>query len=256
MRRLHLFEFCDLKSPEILRRMSPEYLEAMWRKTKLSEAVAPRIAMLLQQTGSDQLVDLCAGASGPLPGILNCLARDGISADVIMTDKFPNLDAFERARRRSKGRLRYVSEPVDATQIPPEIKGVRTLFCGLHHFDPTSARAIFQDAARQRAPIAVFEITERNWRSLLGICLIPFLVLVFTPFIRPFRWSRLVLTYIVPIAPLLIFWDAVVSCLRSYQPDELRRLVEALEGPPYSWEMGRLSSHAPAVTYFVGYPSC
>ena len=123
MRRLHLFEFCDLKSPEILRRMSPEYLEAMWRKTKLSEAVAPRIAMLLQQTGSDQLVDLCAGASGPLPGILNCLARDGISADVIMTDKFPNLDAFERARRRSKGRLRYVSEPVDATQIPPEIKG-------------------------------------------------------------------------------------------------------------------------------------
>ena len=82
------------------------------------------------------------------------------------------------------------------------------------------------------------------------------MVLLFTPYIRPFRWSRLVFTYIVPIAPLLIFWDAVVSCLRSYQPDELRRLVEALEGPPYSWEMGRLSSCVPAITYFVGYPSC
>jgi len=75
MRRLHLFEFCDLKSPEILRRMSPEYLEAMWRKTKLSEAVAPRIAMLLQQTGSDQLVDLCAGAPGRC-GNPELLARD------------------------------------------------------------------------------------------------------------------------------------------------------------------------------------
>lgn len=255
MRRFHLFEFCDLRSPAILRRMSPEYLEAMWRKTRLIEAVAPQMAAILQQTGSCQLVDLCAGASGPLPGILNCLARDGISADAIMTDKFPNLDAFERARRRSNGHLTYVREPVDATRIPPEIKGMRTLFCGLHHFAPPSARAIFQDAVRQRAPIAIFEITERTWRSILGICLIPFLVLLLTPFIRPFRWSRLVLTYLVPIAPLLILWDAVVSCLRSYQPDELHRLVEALEGPSYSWEAGRLSSHAPAITYFVGYPS-
>ena len=189
MRRFHLFEFCDLRSPAILRNMVPEYLEMVWRKIGLSEVVAPLIARLLQQTGSHHIVDLCAGASGPLPGILNCLAREGISADATMTDKFPNLDAFERANRRSNGRLRYVSEPVDATRIPPEIKGVRTLFCGLHHFDPSSVRAIFQDATKQCAPIAIFEITERNWRALLAICQVPFVVLFFTPFIRPFRWS-------------------------------------------------------------------
>jgi hypothetical protein len=254
MRRFHLFEFCDLSAPAILRKMSPEYLEAMWRKTRLTKAVTPQIATILKQTGSCQLVDLCAGASGPLPGILNCLEREGISADAVLTDKFPNLEAFERARCGSNGRLTYVSEPVDATKLPPEIKGVRTLFCGLHHFEPTAARAIFQDAVRQRAPIAIFEITERNWRSILGICLIPFMVWLLTPFIRPFRWSRLVLTYILPIAPLLIFWDAVVSCLRSYQPDELHGMVDALEGPSYAWETGRLTMHAPAITYFVGYP--
>jgi hypothetical protein len=254
MRRLHLFEFCDLSSPAILRNMSPEFLEAMWRKTRLTQAVAPQVASFLRQTGASQLVDLCAGASGPLAGVLNCLARDGITADAVMTDKFPNLDAFERARCCSNGHLSYVPEPVDATQIPPEIKGARTLFCGLHHFHPASARAIFQDAVRQRAPIAIFEITERTWRSLLGVCLIPFMVLLLTPFIRPFRWSRLLLTYLVPVAPLLIFWDSVVSCFRSYQPDELHRLVDALEGPAYAWETGRLSAHAPAITYFLGYP--
>jgi hypothetical protein len=254
MRRFHLFEFCDLSSPAILRKMSPEYLEAMWRKTRLTKAVAPQIAAILKQTGSCQLVDLCAGASGPLPGILNCLEREGILAEAVLTDKFPNLEAFERARLLSNGHLTYVSQPVDATKLPPEIKGVRTLFCGLHHFDPTSARAIFQDAVRQRSPIAIFEITERNWRSILGICLIPFLVWLLTPFIRPFRWSRLVLTYLLPVAPLLIFWDAVVSCLRSYQPDELHGMVDTLEGPSYAWETGRLTAHAPAITYFVGYP--
>jgi hypothetical protein len=255
MRRLHLFEFCDLNSPAILRNMSPEFLEAMWRKTRLTKAVAPRVATFLQQSGTRQLVDLCAGASGPLSGVLQCLAQDGISADAVMTDKFPNLEAFERARRLSNGRLTYVSESVDATQISPEIKGARTLFCGLHHFRPPSARAILQDAVRQRAPIAIFEITERTWQSLLGVCLIPFMVLLLTPFIRPFRWSRLLLTYLVPLAPLLIFWDSVVSCFRSYRPDELQRLVQGLEGPSYSWEMGRLSEHAPAIAYFLGYPA-
>jgi len=42
------------------------------------------------------------------------------------------------------------------------LKACARCFAGYHHFDPTSARAIFQDAARQRAPIAVFEITSET----------------------------------------------------------------------------------------------
>ena len=39
-------------------------------------------------------------------------------------------------------------------------------------------------------------------------------VLLATPFILPFRWSRLFWTYIVPALPLVLTFDVVVSLLR------------------------------------------
>jgi hypothetical protein len=36
-----------------------------------------------------------------------------------------------------------------------------------------------------------------------------------TPWIRPFRWSRLLWTYVVPIIPAVLLFDGIVSCLRT-----------------------------------------
>ena len=32
-----------------------------------------------------------------------------------------------------------------------------------------------------------------------------------TPFVRPFRWSRLLFTYVIPLIPLLVLFDGTVS---------------------------------------------
>jgi hypothetical protein len=69
--------------------------------------------------------------------------------------------------------------------------------------------------------------------------LMPFL---FTPWIRPFRWSRLLWTYIVPIVPLILLFDGIVSCLRTYRPQELSEMVENLRGSKYQWEIKELTS--------------
>jgi hypothetical protein len=75
-----------------------------------------------------------------------------------------------------------------------------------------------------------------------------------TPWIRPFRWSRLLWTYLVPIIPLAMLFDGVVSCLRTYRPEELRAMVEKLTGREYGWEMGELSTGRAPITYLIGYP--
>ena len=51
--------------------------------------------------------------------------------------------------------------------------------------------------------------------------LVPLAVLVLTPAVRPFRWSRLFWTYLVPVLPPPILFDGVVSCLRVYTPEEM-----------------------------------
>ncbi len=82
------------------------------------------------------------------------------------------------------------------------------------------------------------------------------MLFVFTPLIRPFHWSRLLWTYLVPIIPLVLLFDGVVSCLRTYRIQELREMVEKLAGIEYEWEVGeqpRGLGIAP-ITYLIGRP--
>jgi len=79
---------------------------------------------------------------------------------------------------------------------------------------------------------------------------------VFTPLIRPFRWSRLLCTYVLPIIPLVLLFDGVVSCLRTYSPLELREMIKKLPGSEYQWKVGEYSkaSGQVPITYLIGYP--
>lgn len=79
-------------------------------------------------------------------------------------------------------------------------------------------------------------------------------VLFLTPFVRPFRWWRMVLTYIIPLASLVLLWDGVVSALRCYQPSELREMKDEIDGIPYQWEVGSYWHQTAPVTYMIGYP--
>ena len=134
--------------------------------------------------------------------------------------------------------------------------GFRTLFTALHHFRPTAARAILADAVRRGCGIGIFEVTERRILTLLGMLVLPVFVLLATPFIRPFRWSRLLLTYLLPLVPLAVWFDGTVSCLRSYTPAELEALAAGV-GEGYDWEAGTLAAppFVTRVTYLIGTPT-
>lgn len=76
-----------------------------------------------------------------------------------------------------------------------------------------------------------------------------------TPFIRPFRWSRLLLTYLLPVIPTVAFIDGVVSCLRTYTPDELRELARSVDGATgYDWTAGHAGGGPIPMTYLIGLP--
>lgn len=81
-------------------------------------------------------------------------------------------------------------------------------------------------------------------------------MLVSTPFIRPFRWARLLFTYPIPLVPLTCFWDGFVSQLRAYTPDELRDLAAGLGDVGYQWDAGKVKlDGSPAhLTYLIGRP--
>ncbi|HMQ31422.1 MAG TPA: class I SAM-dependent methyltransferase [Chloroflexaceae bacterium] len=259
MRRLHLIELEDLPwFPAPVRDAGTDFLRFMLNVGNNYAPAVPLLAGALKCSGAGRIVDLCSGGGGPWQRLLPALAGAGVACEVLLTDRFPNQAAAAalRAVRPTPGAVAYHAAPVDALAVPGELDGFRTLFSAFHHFPPEAAAGLLRDAVRSGAPIAVFEATQRTGVSLAGILLAPLVLLLATPFIRPFRWSRLLLTYLIPAVPLMVLWDGIVSCLRSYTAAELRAMVAAVpEADAYEWAIGELRGPAPIpVTYLIGLP--
>jgi hypothetical protein len=253
MPRLHLLEWNDQPwLPAVLRRAETRYLAAALDLVRPFTALAPRIAALAAVTG-DRVVDLCSGGAGPWPHLAAAVtAARGAPVAVTLTDRFPDPAAFAAATAAEPA-IRGEPTPVDATAVPAQLSGVRTLFDAFHHFRPAAARAILADAHDRGQPIVVAEVVRRRLAAVLPMLLvIPLLVLALTPRLRPVSGWQLVLTYLIPVVPLIVTWDGVVSALRAYRPGELRALTAGLDG--FSWEAGEVKARGAVVTYLIGAP--
>jgi hypothetical protein len=60
----------------------------------------------------------------------------------------------------------------------------------------------------------------------------------------------------VPVIPFELLFDGLVSCLRTYRPEELHDIITALSATHYRWEIGENSSSPgkPPITYLIGLP--
>lgn len=256
--RRHLFEFTDLQwFPRVLRDAMTGYLEACYRIMRPPVEWADKITAAAHATNESRVLDLCSGAGGPiLPLLPELRAKLGPQAEVVLSDLYPSDEAIQRVAALHDPLVRYEPAPVDATRLPDNPPGVRTLFAGFHHLRPADARAVLAAAVADRRAICVFEVSENSWRGVLSALPIPIMVLVLTPLVRPLRVWQLVFTYLLPVLPLLIWWDGLVSQLRTYSPDELRELISTLDRPDYEWNIGSLQ--APGVPlhlpYLVGTP--
>jgi len=256
VRRLQLCEFEDQPwLPDSLRNAATDFLRWGIELAKPYQKVVPRLVEALRASGAKSIVDLCSGSGGPITQVRKGLAEAGCDVPITMTDIYPNHAGLEYTSRRAGTGVTYRAESIDATAVPTDLPGFRTLFTSFHHFAPVDAVRVLRGAVEQRVGIGIFEITERKLGPLLMIFTNIPLTLLAAPFVRPFRWSRLLWTYLPPVTPLLVWWDGVVSCLRSYSLAEMRSMVDALPPNDFVWDIGREPGPGPAgVTYLIGYP--
>jgi SAM-dependent methyltransferase len=257
VRRFHLFEFHELPwFPAVWRDLLTDFLSFYASAFNPYARVAPLLADALKEAGDSRIVDLCSGAGRPLLSLVPALRRLGVrDLQVTLTDKYPNLEARENVGE-TEAVVTYLETPIDAVDVPSELKGFRTLFTSFHHFRPDAALAVLADAVSKDEGVGIFEYTERNWLIwTLPTLLIPAFVWLCTPFIRPFRWRRFVWTYLIPVVPIVAMWDGFVSNLRTYSVSEITDLVRQLGHQDYGWKIGRAPSIGMSrVTYAIGFP--
>ena len=240
--RLHLVEIHDLRScPPSLRDALTDFLAFTENLAGAYDPVGPMLRRAVERANARRIVDLCSGAGGPW----SRLAGE-VGVPVLLTDLYPHRDGVRD--------IPFHPGPVDARAVPEELDGFRTIFTAFHHFRPAEARAILEDAVRCRQGIAVFEIARRAPLEMAVIAFTWLGTLALAPFIRPWRWSRFLWTYVPPVLPLVGTFDGVVSCLRTYSVDELAGLVRGLD--TYDWDFGnfRVPRTPLRGTYLIGAP--
>ncbi len=254
MDRKPWFELHDSpRFPGFLRDMVTDGLEHTWNTLGMYESIAGLLRRAVTESGARQVVDLCSGGGGPwlslAPGLKDA---EGLPVAVVLTDKFPNLSAFERTRRFSGGRIGFCAESVDAAAVSGDLRGFRTIFSAFHHFSPETARAMLADAFAKREGIGVFELAQPKVKTMALCCGMPALSWLLTPGMRPLGWRRVVWTYLLPVIPFTLWVDGILSCLRSYSLADMRELVRGLDAEDYHWEIGEAGTGKARVAYLVG----
>jgi hypothetical protein len=252
---MHLFEFEDQRwLPASLRNFMTDFLSFLANKTQMYRPIIPTLERGIRASKTSQIVDLGSGGGGGLMWIASELNRESERVRIVMTDWYPHVQAFQRSSAQAPG-LDFVEQPVDARAVPRELKGLRTLFLSFHHFREDDACGILQDAIHAGQPVAIFEAQDRSLVSLLAMAFSPITLLLCTPWIRPWNGWRLLFTYFIPILPMLVMWDGVVSSLRTYSESELRDLVDRCEGSSsYDWDIRKVKSGPGFVLQLLGTP--
>lgn len=260
MRRRHYFEFEDMAwLPGWLRECMTLYVAAMHRLLGSTAVLTPLVRRALEASPGRRVVDLCSGAGGPMPKVIDALReQDGEDVELVLTDLYPNTLAAKQLTDEAQG-VRYETRSIDATAVPDELGGVRTIVCGLHHMRPAQARAILEDAWQKRQPFVAFELSDNSAPIALWWTAIPFgllMTLAITPFLRPLRLRQIVFTYLIPVLPVLIAWDGAVSNVRTYSEGDLQELLSGAQSEDYRWEIGTApSARGPGkMLYVMGLP--
>lgn len=257
-RRLHGIELLDIpRCPRVIRDGATDYLQFIIRAGNAYGPIVPVAASALKLHETRHIVDMCSGGGGPWPELRTALVSAGAPPDlsVRLTDLYPNTDAFAKNTARDAF-VTGNATPLDIEHETVAHPGMRTFFSSFHHFAPPVAERVLRNALATRQPILIAEVTQRSASAVLFMLLAPLLVWLATPRLRPFSWSRIFFTYIIPAIPFVVCFDGIVSCFRTYSPDELEALFRTVSDLRYEWQVGLQRGRGPLpVTFALGLPT-
>ncbi len=248
---MHLVELEDLPwVPAAVRNGGTDLLDLFFARIGFYREVVDVFVRALDAAGGRRVVDLCSGGGGGALYMSRALrARDRVDVAFVLTDRHPSDSARERVR--DAGGLEYHREPIDASNVPASLPGLRTMFSALHHFRPEEVQRLLAGAVASRTHVAFFDaaaspLLRRVPVALVPLAVVPNALILFllpfflVPFVRPARASLWLLTYLLPLVPVLFAWDGTVSALRAYSPEELLALARSVPGGDgYVWESAR-----------------
>lgn len=182
---------------------------------------------LVKRHGLVAVEDLCSGSGIPAMYIQQRLSA---SLPFLLTDKYPQ-------QIHAQPLVRYAAESVDIFDLVPEKDKLYTLYNAFHHFNDVEKKTIIARFKRCNAKLLIVEILTPNLWSLIQVTFASLVLqILIAPFIKPFSWVRLLLTYVLPINLLTVWVDGIISVFKSRTKMQYDDLFHELNDSTYAVE--------------------
>jgi hypothetical protein len=205
--------------PPLLRNFQTEFIGFVVSRFNAYSAFVKYIN--LYSLPEQAMIDLCSGSGEPAISIFQ---ESNIFTNLVLSDKFP-LKPFVNSNK-----IYYVPDSVDVLEIEFKSDVCYTMFNAFHHFKDEDKVKIVQQIIASGSRSYFVEILEPKFICFLKVLFITTIGnLLFTPFIQPFSFKRLLFTYILPINIITILYDGLVSVLKSRNVKQYRKLFAGFE---------------------------
>ncbi|MEL7118179.1 MAG: hypothetical protein AAFO07_02025 [Bacteroidota bacterium] len=106
-----------------------------------------------------------------------------------------------------------------------------------HQLKISKARKVLQKITDSGNPVVIVEGNNDSLWQIVGMTVfVPLSVLLTALFVKPFRISRVIFTYLIPILPIIIAVDGCIALLKLYNPSDLLELSSSINAMNYEWK--------------------
>jgi hypothetical protein len=238
--RWRLFEFHE--SPWVPRAIGESVVEVLGLTMRLggiSAALATPYRSLVTLSGARQVLELASG-SGETSTHLHALARFDAGSDITLSlsDLTPRTEHWATLGERFSVPVCFVDVPVDATAVPAAIGAGRVwmLLNAFHHLEVDQATAMLERAVQSGKGVFISENFGASVLATLPCGVVGMLAALLNPLLtKRDRVLKASLTYLLPVIPLVVAWDGLVSAMRMHRPADVRAMTA--RWPAWEWEL-------------------
>ena len=141
-------------------------------------------------------------------------------------------------------------------KFPTHNRGTYTFINSFHQLDDKKAKYYLTQIADNGNSVAVLEGNNDSLWQVVGMTIfVPLSVILSAPFVQPFRITRLIFTYLIPILPIITMLDGFLALFKLYNPNDLNELISTIPVKNYVWKSGKADNgRGGKIIFLMGYP--
>lgn len=227
MKRHHVPQFTNQTwFPQYLKNCIFEFMTWFVGKTRAAHPFLPVIKRGLEKTSNSTIINIDSQLGAGFETVQPLLDKNVVVKNILLKD-------FE------------------AKEI-----GLYLSVNAFHQLKVHEAKDLLTQIAESRNPVAIVEGNNDSLWQVVGMTVfVPLTILLTAPFVKPFRFGRLIFTYLIPILPIITLIDGFLALFKLYAPVDLDELTDSIAVNNYKWESGKMDNgRGGKIMYLLGYP--